>query len=167
MYCVLMLLPALASAELYKWVDEKGKVHYSDVAPKKDTKPVYLPPLPVTKSQPNAQQILKKKSARAVAGAAAYKTFKITSPTADQLFGVDQPDINVSIQLEPPLQRRFKHKLVILLDGNPVSEGLAMSTTLTGLARGTHTLTALIKDERGRTVATVLPVSFHVKRPHR
>jgi glutaredoxin len=29
----LLLLPALAQAQLYRWVDDKGKVHYSDQAP--------------------------------------------------------------------------------------------------------------------------------------
>lgn len=32
-FVTLALLPALASAQIYRWVDENGKVHYSDKAP--------------------------------------------------------------------------------------------------------------------------------------
>jgi hypothetical protein len=47
MLLVLLTLSASASAEIYKWVDEAGKVHFSDTPPVPDqAEPVQLPPQP-------------------------------------------------------------------------------------------------------------------------
>lgn len=37
---VLLLLPALSQAQMYRWVDDNGKVHYSDQAPATNAKSV-------------------------------------------------------------------------------------------------------------------------------
>ncbi len=42
----LLLLPALAQAQTYRWVDDKGKVHYSDQAPPPSAKNVQKKSLP-------------------------------------------------------------------------------------------------------------------------
>ena len=39
-FLALLLLPALAQAQMYRWVDDKGKVHYSDQAPSSGAKNV-------------------------------------------------------------------------------------------------------------------------------
>jgi len=39
-----LLLAPLASAEVYKWVDEKGKTHFSDKAPNKQAEKLNLKP---------------------------------------------------------------------------------------------------------------------------
>ncbi|MGE5639777.1 MAG: DUF4124 domain-containing protein [Clostridia bacterium] len=57
-----LLLGASADAQLYRWVDEKGKVQYSDVPPpsakgsKVDT---VKPPAPATSAAPKAPENLK------------------------------------------------------------------------------------------------------------
>jgi len=44
-FVVAALLPALAGAQAYRWVDDKGQVHYSQVPPLgKEAKPVGPPP---------------------------------------------------------------------------------------------------------------------------
>ena len=40
---VLALMPFVASAEVYRWVDKSGTVHYSNEAPPKDVKATTLP----------------------------------------------------------------------------------------------------------------------------
>jgi hypothetical protein len=37
-FCLLLLSPTFSYAELYKWIDKNGKIHYSDKAPKKEVK---------------------------------------------------------------------------------------------------------------------------------
>jgi glutaredoxin len=39
-FAILLLLPALAQAQMYRWVDESGKVHYSDQVPPSDARDV-------------------------------------------------------------------------------------------------------------------------------
>lgn len=39
-FFALLLLPVLAQAQMYRWVDDKGKVHYSDQAPSSGAKNV-------------------------------------------------------------------------------------------------------------------------------
>jgi glutaredoxin len=58
---LLLLLPALAQAQMYRWIDESGKVHYSDQAPPSSARsvekksvpgnPSASPPLPYALQQ--------------------------------------------------------------------------------------------------------------------
>jgi hypothetical protein len=46
-FLIAALLPVVAGAQAYRWVDEKGQVHYSQVPPPgKEAKPVGPPPPP-------------------------------------------------------------------------------------------------------------------------
>jgi hypothetical protein len=51
---VLALMAAAGAATIYRWTDDKGKTHFSDVVPQKyqtSAKPVDLPPTPPTSEQ--------------------------------------------------------------------------------------------------------------------
>ncbi len=47
---LLLLLPALAQAQLYRWVDDKGNVHYSDRAPLSGAKEVKKESMPAERA---------------------------------------------------------------------------------------------------------------------
>src|SRR5882672_116522 len=66
---VILLAAAPAHAQVYKWVDEAGKTHYSDTAPaggKKhetltDRLSFYTPAAPVARAEPTATAVLSDK----------------------------------------------------------------------------------------------------------
>jgi glutaredoxin len=70
----LLLLPALAQAQLYRWVDDSGKVHYSDQAPATGAKGVQKKSAP---GSPSASPQLPYPLQQAM------KNFPVTLYTAD------------------------------------------------------------------------------------
>jgi glutaredoxin len=46
----LLLLPALAQAQMYRWIDDSGKIHYSDQAPPSSAKNVQKKSVPASQS---------------------------------------------------------------------------------------------------------------------
>ena len=48
----LLLLPALAQAQMYRWIDDSGKVHYSDQAPPSSARNVEKKSVPGSQSAP-------------------------------------------------------------------------------------------------------------------
>ena len=55
----------------------------------------------------------------------------------------------------------------ILLDGKSVGSGRGTSVSLTDVDRGSHTITATVKDASGKAVATAPGVTFNLKRASR
>ena len=55
----LVLLPAAALAQSYRWVDAQGQVHYSQTPPPKGVAGTYVPPPPPPSASPNQDAINK------------------------------------------------------------------------------------------------------------
>lgn len=89
-----------------------------------------------------------------------YETFAIVQPEAEQTVHDNGGNVVVNVALEPGLARG--HEVVLLLDGETISQWPAVSFGLTGLERGTHTLQALITDSNGDVVAASEPVTFNM-----
>jgi hypothetical protein len=66
----------------------------------------------------------------------------------------------VRIVIEPGL--RSGHVVEILLDGNAIGSGRATSASVSNLDRGTHTISATVKDADGKVVASAGSVTFHL-----
>jgi hypothetical protein len=57
-FLALAMLPLLAAAQVYRWVDDKGQVHYSQVPPPgRDAQPIGPPPPPA--ASPNQDSLNK------------------------------------------------------------------------------------------------------------
>ncbi|AXQ29216.1 DUF4124 domain-containing protein [Solimonas sp. K1W22B-7] len=54
---LLLLTPALGLAQAYRWVDEKGKVHYTQTPPPKGDYGVVAPPPPSPGRSPNVEEL--------------------------------------------------------------------------------------------------------------
>jgi hypothetical protein len=131
--------------ELWMWKDANGVTHYSDVpaagakkieivgstpvaAPGTAAPPPSLPPPPV----PAASESVR------------YTALEFTSPDSGaSVFGADA-SVLVSVRVEPDLGA--DDQLHVFYDGTPIGNG----STLTGLQRGEHTLTASIVGADGR-----------------
>jgi len=159
---LLVFFSSLLSAEMYRWVDEKGDVHFSDKPLNEDSKS-YTPPPIVTVPAESTGNFIPQPAKK---GPVRYKSVSITSPPNDQTFFSDTIDIKVTISISPGLDSASAHKLAFYVNGQLHGEGAELNYTLSNLPRGTYSLSAAVLDARGREIIRSETVSFHVKRHH-
>ena len=157
---MLLVSPVFAES-IYKWIDENGQPHYSDVpregATEIDIEPAqtFSAPRVVTNS---AQTQSEQQSDTATSR---YRSFAVTSPTSEETLWNIGGNLNVNLSLQPALQPG--HQIRVYLDGK--SRGITASTSmrLTDVYRGTHQVSAEVVDQTGRALIQAQPVSFYVK----
>jgi hypothetical protein len=147
-YLVLSLAlagPGVA-ATVYKWVDEEGVVHYAD-RQTKEAEPVRIPGLggaPPT-SADEAE--------------VAYAQFEFVRPASEEQIDAPTGEVPVGILLKPALHPT--HSIQLSIDGVPVATPIrATQLTLTGVAPGTHSLSAVILRGDGEVLLSAPAVSF-------
>ena len=149
---------AVLGDALYKWVDEKGNVHYSDTphpgAVKVQTPHAQTYAPPTTAGTP---PVVHDQNTPAAPG---YTQLRITAPSDQQTFwNVDS--VTVSVDLQPGLQDR--DTLTISVDGQSKT-GSVLSQTFEGLTRGEHSVAASVTNAAGVTVIAAPPVTFFIQR---
>jgi len=170
---VALLLALPASAELYRWVDAQGNVHYSDT-PQAGAEQVELKRTNVIKSQRSATSRRSGSSRAADSADSAdsedgtaepfegYQSAIITSPTVDQTLWNIGGQLTVSVSTEPGLQP--DHGLVIYLDGKAINDPVAStSLTIGDVYRGTHSVRAAIMSADGKVLINGPTTTFHVR----
>lgn len=158
--CVPGLSTRQAEAQVYKSVDEKGRVIFTD------TRPEDRPSEVIKVAEPN--------TVTAVAGkadsfeepentAVEYGVFYIASPSNNEALDFNITEVNVSVAVEPPLQEG--HVVQFYLDGKSCGKaGTALSRHLTGLERGAHTVEARLRDKKGKMLMSTGLVNIFVRR---
>lgn len=156
-----LLGAANASAQVYKWVDPQGDVHYSDQRPDTSAaEPVQLPglstiegrPVPPPAPEPEPQP-------QAFTG---YDRVRIVEPAPDSAVRGNDQRVEVTVALEPQLQEG--HAVLVLLDGTPAGEPYpGTRLELTGVYRGKHSLQARVLDANGQVLAESSPISFTLR----
>lgn len=158
--CLLALASGELPAAIYKQVLPDGTVSYSN-EPRPGAEKIE-PPLPqvIPAMKPAAEP----SPEQPAASAAPYATLRIAIPADDQVIWSSERTLGVSVEIVPPLRIPQGHRLVILLDGTPVSgPGTETQATLSNVDRGTHTLMAEVRDALGRGVMQSATVTFHLK----
>jgi hypothetical protein len=153
-----MALPAMA--EMYRWVDEKGNVHYSDKAPSDEAEQYEPPPILVVPAGPSGKlkPLEKEKDIK-------YESLSITSPANDTVFTPDKAnDIEVAIAVTPRIDA--EHNIALYVDGQLHTVARTLVFILNGLPRGTHTVSASVMDKDNKKLISSNSVSFHVRRHH-
>lgn len=160
---LLLLLPALASAkEVYKWVDDKGVIHYTDKPPSENAKPAKLPPLQTYKggTKPN----LSKYEKPGKAGPAASAQVQVVTPSNEETFRSGERVVPVAVMVTPQLSEG--QRLIYLYDGAPQAQPTTdTSFALTNVDRGTHTVSVTVVDEDGNEIGASNAVTFYMKPP--
>ncbi len=160
---ILLLVAASAGAQVYKWVDEKGVVHYTDQPPTKNAKPANLPKLQTYKqgALPSLENI---GASNEQPQATTPPVVRIVSPAADETFRTPQPPVSVSVEVSPGLGDG--QQLVYHVNGAAKTEPtLNTSYTVTGLERGSHAISVSVVNGAGLVIARSAPVSVHIKPP--
>ena len=156
---LLLLTCPPASAEVYRWVDENGVVHYTDKSPKPGAEPAELPNL--QSYQP--RQVPAPDTAAAADPDAATPDYqrRIANPRQDEVIRSPAPGQTVSATVKPALARG--HGLQFLLDGQVANEQptRSQSVSLPTVYRGTHTLVVRVVDADGKELKRSDTVTFH------
>lgn len=159
-FAILSCLPILCSAAVYKFFDEEGNLVYSD-QPGPDAEEVEMAPISTIKPRQLPSSINQPASASL---SATYTQFAISSPTQDETIRDNNGTISVDISIDPPLNQRAGHRILLLLDGNAVSQPVENTAfTLNNVDRGSHTLTASIVDKNDQALISD-SVTVHIKR---
>jgi hypothetical protein len=160
---LLITTPSLAD-DIFKWVDENGQMHFSDV-PKDGATEVEIAPAQ-TFSAPSAPNVAASSEATtesavgAAQEAATYESMEITSPAIEETIWNTGGEITVTIWLKPGLQTG--HQIRMFLDGKPLPnlQPNTSSLQVSNVYRGEHQLRAQVWDENGTVVITADPSIF-------
>ena len=151
------LLASVASAEVYRSVDEDGNVVFSDKpSPGSETieldevQTIEVPPPPRMDFTPKEKP------------APRYTEVAILSPSNDEAIRNDGGNVTVNISVKPGLKPN--DKVVLYLDGSEIDLGNGLARAFTGLDRGTHTLRAAVKDANGKEQKSSSTSTFHLLR---
>ncbi|PPE73414.1 hypothetical protein C3942_14200 [Solimonas fluminis] len=173
---IVLALPLPLAAQVYKYTDEKGVIHYTDKAPGKGAKPVTLPPLHTYK--PLAPPESEGAAASGAGGNDASAppadkgraagggdfTVSIVSPVPDQTNRDASGNLAVSVKVSPEMPEGYT--LAYYVDGSPSGEPTASaSTTLSGIDRGQHSISVGLQDPDGNEVARSAPVTVYLRQP--
>jgi len=156
-----LIVSAAGAAEVYRWVDADGSVHYSD-RPQEGAEKVTLPSAqtfkaPIVNRRPPAVEPADSQPA------VQYQFVEIVRPTQEEVVWNTGGEIDVAIRVEPRLQTG--HSLMLFLDGEPV-DGLASGKTqitLTEVLRGQHELRAEVRGTGGTKLIESGSVKFTVQ----
>jgi hypothetical protein len=149
---------AVLAEDAWKWVDDEGVVHYSDV-PVEGAEQVHL------------SEYSKKTGARISDSTELtrreeppeefeYDTLAVTSPAAEQTLWNIEARLPVAIAISPNLLRG--HRIRLYFDGTAQDIG-GTSVTLEEVYRGVHNLRAEVIDATGRVISVSDPVRFYVQ----
>lgn len=159
---------AVGEDKVYKWVDEKGVVHYTDQPPSDDAKPAKLPPLQTYKGAvPDLQRYDKPRvgaDGKPVKPAGTRNQIDVVTPSQDETFRGAERVVPVAVVVTPPL--KADQRLIYFLDGTPQSLPTPdTSHNFTGVDRGTHSVSVALVDAAGQELARSNSVTVHVKPP--
>lgn len=152
--CGVAVLSAGFGDSLYKWVDERGNVHYSD-KPHPGATRLHLPK-PTTYAAPAVAAPNTPSSAPPPQQG--YSLFQISEPEQDQVFW-NVRDVTVVVSVQPGLQPG--DQVTITLDDKTVGPSPSTTATFNDLDRGEHTVRATLSGPGGSMSAK--PVTFYIQ----
>lgn len=157
----LLLAAGSVSAQAYRWVDENGVVHYSD-RPEPGAERIDLPSdkTVARRSPPAASRTRPAGEQPTNPAAFKYESLDIASPAAEETLWNIEGALNVTLNLQPPLQDG--HQVRVYFDGNPtLVEGTSFQ--ITEVYRGVHNLQAEVLDATGKLMIRSVPNRFYVQ----
>jgi len=156
----MLIALSVGAAELWRWKDADGVMHYSD-------RPVPgAERIDVLSAQKTTDAVTPTARPETVAPAPQikYTRCEVIEPKNDQVF-MNVRAVQASIAVEPELQGDFR--LQVLLNGSPAPGWPpgAYTHTFVDLFRGSYTLAVRVLDADGRPACAGPVVNFHVRLP--
>ncbi len=160
---LLMILPGLSFAEIYKSTDRDGNVTYTDIPPEQYAEELELPEINITHPPPVSVEP-KSQKPQSKLGQNKYHSLDIVQPSNDEVIRDNAGNIVLAVRLSPRLFSNRGDKLYIEMDGNVVNDGVGNSVSIRNVDRGTHTVSAYVMNENGTRLKSAQNVIFHLKR---
>ncbi|WP_419421017.1 DUF4124 domain-containing protein [Legionella sp. D16C41] len=154
-------------AEIYKWTDGQGVVHFSD-EPHPGAEKIVLPPTQVSSPLPtkipttNTTAHTTNDDDNSVANQESYKV-SILAPKHETTIRNNQGYVSVVINTEPKLEKG--ELLQLIFDGQALGKPQVNNTfVLNNVNRGAHTIAVQIIGVNGDILSTSEPVTFYMQR---
>ncbi len=163
---LLILAPLLLQAEAYRYVDPKtGETVFTDKPPaRQKSEPIKLKSPTISKPYPVAPREESPQEAEPSRSDSPAFTLKILSPENEENIRANDGKVIVTVGANQPLGGQKGFLIRFILDGKPVALTAALSTTLTNLDRGAHTISAELINKNGKVLAAAQPHTFYVQR---
>ena len=168
---VLFIAGVAQSAEIYRWVDDQGNVVFSDQPPKDGAgtppRKLNLSPIqtvPALTAPEAGERAAPVKEAQA---SVLYTEFRIIQPAADASIRENAGDVTLVMAISPPLNVQAGHQIHLYVDNQLIAQGETLSHTVQNMDRGTHTVSAQVKNTQGQTLATAESIRFTLHRHSR
>ncbi len=169
--CFMLTGPLALADSIYQSTAPDGSVVFSD-NPSEGAVEIKLKPLTTYSAK---EAVSKNKATKNTAAnadpstkdAGDYKVFIITNPANDATLPTGAAgNITIQTKLEPTLRVKKGHRLSLLVDGTQLDHATSTSSIgLSNLDRGSHSIRAVIVNERGDIVQlSSNSVTLHVKR---
>ena len=158
---LLILSPSLAD-EIYKWVDNDGQMHFSDVphvgATEVDIAPAQTFSTPSLAAASSSAPAASKPADEPEA--LDYESMAITSPATEETIWNTGGEVTISVQLQPGLQTG--HQIRLYIDGKPLPNLRPNTSSLqvSDVVRGQHQIRAEVRDENGKVLINAKPSTF-------
>ncbi|WXL26228.1 DUF4124 domain-containing protein [Ectopseudomonas mendocina] len=138
MFCALALP---ASAQIYKYTDDRGNTVFTDQAPEgRQAETIELAPTNTVEAQP---VVAPQPASEPVTQEAAYKVLRLTDIPTDDALRANNGTFSVGVEISPRL--RSGHSLRLLLDGKPYGQPTNVPRVqLTNIDRGEHSLSVQV-----------------------
>ncbi len=152
------------AATVYKWVDDKGVVHYSD-QPHPSAQTVELKSAQTYTADTSSGSSTSSSSGSPTGGerVASYAVCELYRPENDEVF-MNTDTVVAKLRLEPALLPG--NKVAIGLDGKRQTNQPTTGTDFTiTVERGTHSVIAVVEDSLGKELCRTSPITFHVRQP--
>lgn len=160
----LLIIMTPLQAQVYKWTDSEGNVHYTD-KPHPDAEKLDLPevqtysspPTPTPQQPVTDQKVDEEKEPDDFSVA-------ITQPQNQATIRNNQGYVPVMVSIEPELRQGYKLQMVF--DGQDLGEPQASPMfALNNVLRGSHTLMVKLLSPEGEIVETTEQVTIFMHRP--
>lgn len=160
LFIIITFSLSVAAETVYKTRDAEGNIIFSDVATEGAEK------IQIQEAQtlnlPMPKRVGERPTTKLSPEAINYSQFKIISPEQDSTIHSNEGTLEVSAILNPALDE--KHAIVFLIDGKEISNGKSLQLSLSNLDRGTHGVSAIIKDENNKVLKRTDKVTFHLRK---
>lgn len=157
-----LLLAAATTAsgeEAYRWVDEDGVVHFSDV-PREGAERVVLQQPNVTETRRQSATGSENRPAEPAAPFR-YESIEVVSPAAEETLWNIEGVLTVSVAVTPALQPG--HQVRVYFDGEERTTTSSTSVQIDEVWRGVHNVQAEVIDDTGQLMIRSQPNRFYVQ----
>lgn len=147
---LLLLLPVLATANVYQIVDEEGNITFTDKKPEPNAQPVELDK-PQTFSAPPSRRFFSQPAPVTQETVKVDYQLKLLSPTPNESFRQNSGNVTITVGVSPALKPG--HLLEVFDNGKSLGKpGMSTSFALTGADRGEHKIRMIVTDKTGQVI---------------